>query len=107
MKKDEIIKKNEIWQAIKASDEWLERAIIAIYENQDPDEQRNKESNTRNGIGFNKYDAVYLTWIAEYIKSGKHLSGKHKEKARKRIKKYCGQLVDLANQNQGDEQCQQ
>lgn len=75
---------------------WLERAIVAIYERQTAAEQAAGQTREHNGIGFNGVDAPFLTYLAEWILSGKHLSGKFLIKARKRMVKYSGQLQRIA-----------
>ena len=89
--------KLQIKEKIKYSQGWLERAILAIYKRQTADEQRAEDTRYKNHIGFNAADAHYLTYCAKWLLKGKHLSEHHIEKARSRVIKYCGQLVQIAN----------
>ncbi|MFW6047247.1 MAG: hypothetical protein ACOCP4_05625 [Candidatus Woesearchaeota archaeon] len=77
---------------------WLERGVIALYRKQTEDEQGSKNTRHRNGKGFNIADAKYLSFIAEYLLSGNHLSGYHIEKVRNKMLKYSGQLARIANE---------
>ena len=74
---------------------WVERAIIKLYENQTIDEQNSHVTKQKNGIGFTGFDARRLSYYAEYLKKGRHLSGEHLEKAFKAIPKYAGQILEM------------
>ena len=86
----------EIKNKVTTDRRWLERAIVAIFNFQTYSEQRNSETNEDNGVGFNGPDAYMMSYYANWIKSGKHLSGAHLEKAFKKIGKYAGQLTKIA-----------
>lgn len=90
-------KKEQIRQKLLENQSWLERGILAIYERQTFDEQRIEDSIVDNGMGFNKPDSHYMSYVARWLKSGKHLTGHHADKARKVMTKYAGQLADIAN----------
>ena len=45
-------------------------------------------------------DTDYLSYLAQWIESGKPLNGKHLRKARALMMKYAGQLVKIANTQQ-------
>lgn len=91
------ITREQIESKILTDQRWLERAIMAIFERQTHDEQREENSKYHNLRGFNGPDAKRMTYYACWIKSGRHLSGKHLDVARKRVQKYCGQLERIAN----------
>lgn len=91
------ITKDQIRQKILTDQRWLERAVLAIFERQTRDEQTAEESKYHNLRGFNGPDAKRMTYYACWIKSGRHLSGLHLEKAKKAMQKYCGQLERIAN----------
>jgi len=91
------ITKEHIEAKIATDQRWLERAILAIYERQTRDEQVSETSKYQNFRGFNGPDAHRMTYYACWLKSGRHLSGRHLDDARKRVKKYCGQLLRIAN----------
>lgn len=90
-------RKEEIKKHLNNDIRWLERGVLAIYKLQTQDEQHEKETLLNNNIGFNGADAKYLSYVAEYLKAGKHLSGDHVTKVRKRLLKYSGQLCKIAN----------
>ena len=66
---------------MRQSREWLERGILAI----------------NNHDGFSDSDKDYLSYLAQWIQSGKPLNGKHLRKARALMMKYAGRLVEIAN----------
>lgn len=80
------------------SNQWLERGIVAIYNKQTRQEQASEETRERNGVGFNGADGHTGAYLAKWIASGKHLSGKWIPKARKMMVKYAGQLSKIANE---------
>lgn len=75
---------------------WLEAGLVALYRKQTADEQAHSDTKHRNGQGFNSSDAPLLSYYAKYCLSGRHLSGKHLEKAQKRLQKYAKQLLVIA-----------
>lgn len=92
--------KERIWQGIENSQTWLEKAILTLYDRQTDLEKSIDCTYAENGIGFNGIDANYFSYLAKWIQSGRHLSGEHLARAKKRIKKYCGQLARIANEKQ-------
>ena len=74
----------QIRENMRTSRDWLERGILAINNNE----------------GFSEIDADYLSYLAQWIESGKPLNGKHLRKARALMMKYAGQLVEIANTQQ-------
>ena len=85
--------RGEIEALILRSDLAVEHAMVAIWERQTANEQVVKD----NGMGFASGGARNGTYYANWIKSGKHLSGKHLEKARKMAMYHAGQLTNIAN----------
>jgi len=77
---------------------WLERGVLAIHSRQTEDEKVAHDVHHRNGFGFNAADAKYLSYVADYLLSGKHLSGSHTERVRRKMLKYSGQLARIANE---------
>jgi hypothetical protein len=75
----------------------VERAIIAIFKLQTSQEQSAESTLIQNGVGFGHCHAAYGSYMAKWIMSGKHLNGKHLEKARRMAKRYSRQLVEIAN----------
>lgn len=81
---------------------FLEKCIVVIYMKQTEDEQRTKNTNHNNGIGFNKANSIRGCWYAQHIlrglnqynkRYGQNLTGDHILKARKFMAKYAGQVV--------------
>lgn len=91
--------KAAIRQRLQKSNHWVERAIVAIYNHQTADEKGTETTKWHNGVGFNGPDAGYMSYLARWILSGRHLSGKHLQQGRKRVLKYAGQLTEIANAN--------
>lgn len=97
--------KEQIIELLENNDKAVTRAVIAIYERQTADEQLTFSTRVNNDIGFNHADASYLSYCAKYaIDRRVLLSGKHLEKARKKIRKYWKQLVEIANEKQSNPQ---
>jgi len=85
-------------KALLASNNFaVERAVVALFERQTSREQNTHNTIERNGQGFSASDAGYLSYVAQWVLSGKHLTGKHLEKTRRMVSSYAGQLADIAN----------
>lgn len=87
---------------------WVERAILVLYAHQTSDEQETQETGHENSRGFNKPDAKRLSFVAEFLKKGGHLT---KEKALgiygKKLCKYAKQLAKIAQEKKATEAQQQ
>jgi len=99
--------KKEIKEMLKSDDAAVCRGILAIYNMQTIDEQATEHTHYHNGVGFNGIDAKILSSFAKQIQSWRvekkykrPLSEKQMTYARKKIVKYAGQLVSIANANQ-------
>jgi hypothetical protein len=71
----------------------VEKALVVIYNNQTNSEQHSDSTEDANGIGFSGVHARSGSYYAKWVISGKHLDGKHLEKARKIAMKYHRQLI--------------
>lgn len=91
-----MISKQEIRIKLLTNQRWLERAVVAIYEQQTSDEQYDEQTIERNNQGFTGGDAKFLSYCAKWILKGNHLSDRFIEKARRMMLKYAGQLAKLA-----------
>jgi hypothetical protein len=97
--------KERILEGIEQNDAWVWRGVEAIYERQTADEQNEGQTRYRNNIGFNGVDAEILTSFAIQIRRWKEgrssyrkpLSPKQTKLARRKIRKYAGQLARIAN----------
>jgi len=85
----------DIVDRIKTDDEFLIGALLAIYSQQEIDEQHGKSTHYQNGKGFNAVDAAILSSISEFYLRYNRLSHKQIETVRKAIKKYKNQLIAL------------
>ena len=89
--------RTEIEEMINGNDRAVERAMVAIWERQTADEQETQGTRHHNGRGFAAWSARSGTYFAEWVRSGRRLSGKHLVKARKIALHHAGQLTDFAN----------
>jgi len=84
---------------VQGDDKWLERAILAIWRFQTRDEKRDEATEHNNGVGFNGVDGKFLTSLGNQLNSGRHLSEKQRYVARRKMKKYTGQLLRVIEAN--------
>ena len=89
--------RTEIEEMINGNDRAVERAMVAIWERQTADEQETQGTRHHNGRGFAAWSARSGTYYAEWVRSGRRLTGKHLVKARKIALHHAGQLTDFAN----------
>lgn len=78
------------------SDKAVERAVLAIYDRQTHDEQEVEDTRHRNGVGFASCHAHLGSYYAKWILAGRHLTGKHLDKARRMVRWYARQLSEIA-----------
>ena len=89
--------KESIIALLETNDLAVGRAVVAIYQRQTQDEKTAGTTKVHNSIGFNGPDSRYLSYVATYAQRNDcRLSGKHLQKARAKIIKYAGQLLDIA-----------
>lgn len=89
--------KETLWAILEVNDDQLAKALVALYNRQTEDEQETRETTEQNGVGFNGVDGKFLSGVAEGFKKYGRLTDGQKKAVRKSLKKYCGQLVDIAN----------
>ena len=87
----------EIRNLLEESDKAVARAILAIYGRQTASEQATETTSESNGVGFNGVDAPFLSSLAKFYEEKGYLSPKQVSYGRKKIRKYAGQLVNIAN----------
>ena len=100
--------KEDILELLENNDRAVEKAILAIYARQTEDEQRDKETKEHNNIGFNGTDAKLLSDFALQLQGKKpwcqgkpkSLSEKQMVYARRKIKKYWHQLLEIAEEKE-------
>lgn len=89
--------KEEIVALLDAKDAAVLRGLVVIYSLQTAEEKFAKETVESNGVGFSGYDAQFLSSLAQQVMDKGLLSQKQLASARKRIRKYAGQLTLVAN----------
>ena len=67
--------KDSIKELLMKNDRVVERAILVVYNNQTSDEKNSVTVKHNNGKGFLPMHARRGTYYAEWINSGRHLSG--------------------------------
>jgi hypothetical protein len=98
-----IWSKETIQELLDKSDEAVYRAMIQIYNKQTSDEQKYQDTHMYNSVGFTGADAEIMSSFTEYYKKFDKLSPKQMAIARKKMKKYWKQLLNVireANPNQ-------
>jgi hypothetical protein len=83
-------------EKLRTNDAWVERAILALYERQTEFEKATETTQVKNKRGFDAFDAKAGTYMAKWLLSGRHLSGRWLERARKMTLKYQIQLTSIA-----------
>ena len=98
--KKEVIINGKVWtkesvkDLLRRSDKAVERGILRIFSFQTDEEQYVGATKVVNGKGFSKFDVEILSSFALQIRRGKHLTEKQMYKARPKICKYAGQLLE-------------
>ena len=90
----------EIRIKLRTDQKWTERAILKLYERQTADEQQIERTKWMNGVGFNATDSRRLSRYAEWLNSGKKLSGEHVQIAQRMVAKYAGQILEMIEYKQ-------
>ena len=80
---------------------WIERGVVVLFNRQTEDEKRSSSTISQNGMGFTGSDSHYLTYVSNYLLSGRHLSGKHLEKVKRVLPKYWRQIQEEILNKQG------
>jgi hypothetical protein len=70
--------------------------MVALFARQTNDEQASQSTKHHNGRGFNAFDAGTGSYFAKWILSGRQLTGRHLEKARRVALRYVRQLASIA-----------
>lgn len=87
----------EIKDKILTNQKWLERAILAIFERQTFTEQEEQITRFKNGVGFSAAHAHVMSYCANWLIRGNHLSGKWVDKSQSVMIHYTKQLAAIAN----------
>ena len=86
--------KEAVKDLLMRSDKAVERGILRIYTYQTDEEKYKGITKTVNGKGFSKFDVELLSSFAIQLRQGRHLTEKQMYKARPKICKYAGQLLE-------------
>ena len=76
----------------------LGKCLVALYDRQTADEKATEQTRHHNKLGFSAVDAEILSSMARFFTKRGFLSKKQVDIVRKKLKKYVGQLADIANQ---------
>jgi hypothetical protein len=88
--------KERMHALLDRSDAAVVRAALAIYARQTAAEQAGGYTDRQNGVGFSKFDAEPMTRFVQFVNNGWRISPKFLNFARKRIKHYWRQLIEIA-----------
>ena len=94
---NKVWKKEEIVQLLRTNDKAVLRGLLVVYSFQTKDEQGLSATVIHNGVGFNSFDADFMTSVAKQYKELGRLTTTQMRLVRKVIVKYAKQLTDVAN----------
>ena len=94
-----IDEKEAILQAIATNKVAVARSIKAIYQYQTTSEQSSKSTSEENGMGFNAFDAEFLSSLAQSYNANGGLTERQVEAGRKKIVRYIRQLEGVGFEN--------
>lgn len=97
MEEKRVWTEEEIKELVQTNDTVLYGALKKLYACQTADEQNTKETKEHNGVGFNGFDAEFLSSVAEFLLKRGFLTEKQKMYTRRKLVKYNKQLTKLAN----------
>lgn len=85
-----------------AADQFVGRCLLQIYSRQTYDERSSDVTKHQNGRGFSAFDAEFGSSMARFFQRNGYLSAKQLGCARKMLKRYRKQLVEVANCRMGE-----
>jgi hypothetical protein len=91
-KKELTVSKEDIKQKLSSDPKWIEKALLVLLNQQTAEEVNVETTIEDNKVGFNGYDAKYLTYCAKWVLRGKHLNEQHLKKCGERLPKYWKQI---------------
>jgi hypothetical protein len=89
----------EIVALLDSRQDAVERGLLVIDAFQTADERSGKYTYYQNGVGWGGSDAEFGSSLAARVREGRSLTAKQLHYARKLVKKYRRQLVDVARGN--------
>lgn len=90
--------KQEIIELLETNNLMVYKSLMVLFNQQTKNEQENGNTIVNNGVGFNAIDADFMSSLAKQYNFYGRLTPKQVDSARKCLKKYAGQLTNLANQ---------
>ena len=91
--------RNYIYQKLNQDPAWARRALLALYDEQSPEEQADPVNvHESNGRGFSPADQEFLSSLAVQVRSNLTLSQKQLGWLFKLLPKYAGQMVKLVRE---------
>jgi hypothetical protein len=85
--------REQILRMLTTDPKAVHKGIVRVFLNQTPDEKSAGRTIHSNGIGFNGRDDSYGSYLAQWVRGNKRLTGKFLNDARKMCVTYVGQLV--------------
>lgn len=98
-----VIAYRKIWNEeqmkylILTNESVLYSCLKKLYDCQTEEEKSVGNTQEHNGIGFNAYDAPFLSAMMKDLNKYNHLTYGQREKTKKILQKYSKQLVKMAN----------
>jgi len=89
--------KTQIVAFLSSNNHAVEVAMVGLLARQTVGEQNTSTTIESNGRGFNYTDAEYGTYLAKWVKSGRHLTGKHLAAARRMTCFYWRQVSEMSS----------
>lgn len=89
--------KDSIQALIDTNDRAVMKALLVLYSRQTAAEQATQATREHNGRGFSAFDAEILSSFAMQVKTRGTLTAKQLEVARKRVRSYWKQLLEVAS----------
>jgi hypothetical protein len=75
---------------------WTRRALVVLYSRQTEVEKVGRHTDENNGVGFSKFDAEFMSSLAQQINDGSLLSLGQMSAVQKKIGRYAKQLYAVA-----------
>ena len=97
MTENRIWTRPQIENLLNSNNLAVEKGLVAIFERQTADEKASETTNHHNNIGFCGWAARKGSYYAKWVISGRHLTGKHLDNARRIALHHAGQLTKIAN----------
>jgi hypothetical protein len=88
---------SEIKEMLDSNDKAVWRAVWRLFERQTEEEREIGATVKNNSKGFNAFDAPILSSFAKQYQKFGRLTQRQTDLARKKIRKYIKQLVEIAN----------